>query len=61
MCKYIYILALEMANRGNQHCVKCIGTLWFSVLFSSLAVLDPRVGHTIDVLSPHISVLCHYD
>jgi len=24
-----------------------------------LAVLDPRVGHTMDVLSPFISVLCH--
>ena len=29
--------------------------------FSSLAVLDPRVGHTMDVLSPFISVLCHSD
>ena len=25
--KYIYILALEMASPGNQHCVDCIGTL----------------------------------
>jgi len=32
-----------------------------SVLFCSLAVLDPRVGHTMDVLSPFISVLCHAD
>ena len=32
-----------------------------SVLFCSLAVLDPRVGHTVDVLSPFISVLCHSD
>jgi len=24
-------------------------------------VLDPRVGHTMDVLSPFISVLCHSD
>jgi len=30
-------------------------------VFSSLAVLDPRVGHTMDVLSPFISVLCHSD
>jgi len=29
--------------------------------FCSLAVLDPRVGHTTDVLSPLISVLCHSD
>ena len=32
-----------------------------SVLFCSLAVLDPRVGHTVDVLSPFIPVLCHSD
>ena len=31
------------------------------VLFRSLAVLDPRVGHTVDVLSPFISVLCRSD
>ena len=30
-------------------------------LFCSLAVLDRRVGHTMDVLSPFISVLCHSD
>ena len=32
-----------------------------STLFCSGAVLDPRVGHTMDVLSPFISVLCHSD
>jgi len=26
-----------------------------------LAVLDPRVGHTMDALSPFIPVLCHSD
>ena len=31
------------------------------VLFCSSAVLDPRIGHTVDVLSPFISVLCHSD
>ena len=31
------------------------------LLFCSLAVLDPRVGHTLDVLSPFIPVLCHSD
>ena len=31
------------------------------VLLCSLVVLDPSVGHTIDVLSPFISVLCHSD
>jgi len=30
-----------------------------SVLFCSLAVLDPRVGHTMDVLSPFIFILSH--
>jgi len=30
-------------------------------LFCSLAVLDTRVGHTMDVLSPFIPVLCHSD
>ena len=34
---------------------------YFLILFCSLAVLDPRVGHTMDVLSPFISVLCHSD
>ena len=32
-----------------------------SVLFCSSAVLDPSVGHTMDVLSPFISVLGHSD
>ena len=32
-----------------------------SVLFCSLAFLDPGVGHTMDVLSPFISILCHSD
>jgi len=27
--KYIYILALEMANPGKQHYANCIGTLSF--------------------------------
>jgi len=35
--------------------------LFCSVLFCSLAVLDPRVGYTMDVLSPFIPVLCHSD
>ena len=32
-----------------------------SVLFCCSAVLDPRVGHTMDVPSPFIPVLCHSD
>ena len=27
--KYIYILAVELAGPGNQHCATCIGTLSF--------------------------------
>ena len=30
-------------------------------MFCSLAVISLRVGHTMDVLSPFISVLCHSD
>jgi len=33
--KYIYILSLEMASPGNQHCVSCIGTLSFPIPFIS--------------------------
>jgi len=29
--KYIYILALEMASPGNQHCANYIGTLSFPI------------------------------
>ena len=39
-----------------RHCHACV-----SVCSCSLAVLDPRVGHTMDVLSPFIHVLCHSD
>ena len=35
--------------------------VFYSVLFCSLTVPDPRVGHTMDVLSPLISILCHSD
>jgi len=34
---------------------------WPCVLFCSSAVLDPRVGHPMDVLSLFIPVLCHSD
>jgi len=30
--KYIYIIALQMASPGNQHCANCIGTLAFPIL-----------------------------
>jgi len=38
-----------------------ISLLVTTVLLCSLAVLDPRVGHTMDVLSPFISVICPSD
>jgi len=51
----------------QQNCTPfCPTTIYFllrygSVLFCSLAVLDPRVGHTMDVLSPFIPDLCRSD
>ena len=30
--KYIFILALEVASPGNQHCANCIGTLSFPMM-----------------------------
>ena len=36
-------------------------SVYRSVLIRSLVVLDPMVGHTMDVLSLFISVLCHSD
>ena len=47
--------SLDKYGKQSPKCHLC------SVLFCSLAVLDPRVGHVIDVLSPYISVLCHSD
>ena len=44
-------------KRAVKRACVCI----FKVLFYSLAVLDPRIDHTMDVLSPFISVLCHSD
>jgi len=33
----------------------------FCILLCPLAVLDLRVGHTMDILSPYISVFCYSD
>ena len=41
------------------HCNTSQHQVALTHLFCSLAVLDPRVGHTMDVLSTFISVLCH--
>jgi len=34
--KYIYMLALDLASTGNQHCANCIGTLSFPTATDSL-------------------------
>jgi len=51
----IYHIGLAGAAKGTAAVSRS------NVLFCSLAVLDPRVGHTMDVLSPSIPVLCHSD
>jgi len=48
-------IAVDSAITDNQ---RSAPLLFCSVLFCSLAVLDPRVGHTMDVLSPFISISC---
>jgi len=52
--------SLVSKTRKCQVCL-LVTTMGYAVLFCSLAVLDPRVGHTMDVLSPFIPVLCHSD
>ena len=44
---------------SSIQCTRC--QKWVHSKFCSLAVLNPRVGHTMDVLSPFIPVLCHSD
>jgi len=45
--------------------LECQRVVWESDIYTfaycSCAVRDPRVGHTMDVLSPFTSVLCHSD
>ena len=50
----LYWLSIDGTDRRT-------GTLCGCSCSCSLAVLDPRVGHTMDVLSPFIPVLCHSD
>jgi len=47
----------------KEHTIAGIGETRDTIddLFCSLAFLDLRVGHTMDVLSPFISILCHSD
>jgi len=37
----IYILALEMASPGNQHCANCIGTLMGVRTWGQMGSADP--------------------
>jgi len=43
--------------------ILCRIVVWFVIKYSSILcyVLNPRVVHTMDVHSPFISVLCHFD
>jgi len=44
--EYIYILALEMASPGNQHCVSCIGTLSFRIVTRDTVTERMILGRT---------------
>ena len=58
-CSLILLDAVKMLPRLFVGCGVYVTSA--SVLSCSLAVLDPRVGHTMDVLPQLISVLCHSD
>ena len=59
---YLLTYLLTDDHRHHQRTIICRSRFIIkSVLICSLAVLDPRVGHTMDVLSPFIPVLCHSD
>ena len=53
--------AIQLTVRGTLQMQLLLLQQQTLVQFCSLAVLDPWVGHTMDVLSPFISVLCHSD
>jgi len=53
--KYIYILALEMARPGNQHCANCVGTLLLPMHAMRPKTQQPR-RHDVTVLSPIIEI-----
>ena len=56
-----YIQLQLVEEQHNLSLVQVRLQLIVIVLLCSSAVLDPRVGHTMDVLSPFIPVLCHSD
>jgi len=49
ICKYIYILVLEMASPGNQHCANCIGTLSFPILRQPEVHREIEFGESVHV------------
>ena len=51
-------LAYGQKSIVSHYWIKAINS-WSRFAHDSLAVVDPRVGHTMDVHSPFISVLCH--
>ena len=54
---FTFLVPADLSSPGKR----AVKRVYVCVLFYSLAVLDPRVGHTMDVLSPFIPVLCHSD
>jgi len=38
--KFIYILALERASPGNQHCANCIGTFSLHIVRADARIAD---------------------
>jgi len=51
----------ENLTKLAQHTELQLAVVLMLMLFCSLAVLDPWVGHTMDVLSPFAPVFCHFD
>jgi len=70
-CKNITVMVISIMKRGNNGPQQLLVLMFLlplklhsikpHVLFCSLAVFDSRVGHTMDILSPFISFLCHSD
>ena len=62
-----FVITKNMRDTEYRSASDCVSWLTRSiaqynpVLFCSLAVLDPRVSHSMDALTPFISVLCHSD
>jgi len=57
---YASFLVLTVSN-SSLFTPALLSTYVNVLLFCSLAVLNPRVGHTMDALSPFISVFCLSD